>query len=308
MMGISRPALGSEDYPQIIVCPTTAFAYRFGPVAVRFRCLRIGALRTVCGLTHLPTGMTGSGRPTGPRSTASMAPARALAWSRYRLSTADVTPRVSWSIGQRRPGGSGRGKLLMDWTKLSSIATAAVLIAAPATVVTAVPGLCRLRGPRATPRLRAGLSGPSLPSTPASPTCLSRAAHSSGVQGMNFKVMCLRVVGIAAAAAIVFNPAVASADPPGPQDPHQPDMTKNYCPGGRFGFGKLGVCDGEKYSDGSYWHQWMTRYITGPQFYYDCVGGDEPLPGPPPPGGCAGSIARDQPPPPAPDQPPPPAS
>ena len=125
---------------------------------------------------------------------------------------------------------------------------------------------------------------------------------------MNFRFLGLRLVGIASAAAIVFNPAVASADPPGPQDPHQPDMTKNYCPGGRFGFGKLGVCDGDKYSDGSYWHQWMTRYLTGPQFYYDCVGGDEPLPGPPPPGGCAGSISRDQPPPPAPDQPPPPAT
>jgi hypothetical protein len=78
---------------------------------------------------------------------------------------------------------------------------------------------------------------------------------------MNARVMCLRVVAIASAAAIVFNPSVASADPPGP---HQPDMTKGYCPGGRFGFGKLGVCDGDKYSDGSYWHQWMTRYITGP--------------------------------------------
>ena len=125
---------------------------------------------------------------------------------------------------------------------------------------------------------------------------------------MNFRFPGLRLVGIASAAAIVFSPAVASADPPGTQDPHQPDMTKGFCPGGRFGFGKLGVCDGEKYSDGSYWHQWMTRYIAGPQFYYDCVGGDEPLPGPPPPGGCAGDIPRDQPPPPAPGQPPPPAS
>ena len=79
---------------------------------------------------------------------------------------------------------------------------------------------------------------------------------------MNFWSLGLRVVGIASAAAIVLSPAVASADPPGTQDPHQPDMTKGFCPGGRFGFGKLGVCDGEKYSDGSYWHQWMTRYIV----------------------------------------------
>ena len=41
----------------------------------------------------------------------------------------------------------------------------------------------------------------------------------------------------------------------------------------------------------SYTHlQWMKTWMTGPQFYYDCVGGDEPLPGPPPPGGCDGAI------------------
>ena len=122
-------------------------------------------------------------------------------------------------------------------------------------------------------------------------------------------------VGVAvmacAAALVLFSP-VASADAP---DPHQPDMTKGYCPGGRWGWGRLGVCDGEKYPDGSFWHQWMKTWIVGPQFYYDCVGGDEPLPGPPPPGGCAGAIAPDAPPapgaPPPPDQaapaPPPPA-
>lgn len=26
-----------------------------------------------------------------------------------------------------------------------------------------------------------------------------------------------------------------------------------------------------------FWHQWMKTWLTGPQFYYDCVGGDEPL-------------------------------
>jgi hypothetical protein len=55
------------------------------------------------------------------------------------------------------------------------------------------------------------------------------------------------------------------------------------------------VCNGEKYPDGSYWHQWM-RVSNGDDVpldrtvHYDCVGGDEPLPGPPPPGGCAGAI------------------
>jgi hypothetical protein len=53
---------------------------------------------------------------------------------------------------------------------------------------------------------------------------------------------------LGAAAAIVFSAAVASADPP---DPHKPDITKSYCPGGQWGFGSLGVCDGEKYPDGS---------------------------------------------------------
>jgi hypothetical protein len=123
---------------------------------------------------------------------------------------------------------------------------------------------------------------------------------------MNIRYACLRVVGAACAALAIVNPGAVSADPPGSLDPHQPDMTRGYCPGGRFGFGRLGVCDGDKYPDGSYWHQWLTRYVVGPQFYYDCVSGDEPLPGPPPPGGCGGSIARDQPTP-APDQPLPPA-
>ncbi|WRO40075.1 Hypothetical protein MUW33_64 [Mycobacterium canetti] len=109
--------------------------------------------------------------------------------------------------------------------------------------------------------------------------------------------MKLRFPGLSAAilgctVALVFPAAVASADPP---DPHQPDMTKGYCPGGRWGFGDLAVCDGEKYPDGSFWHQWMQTWFTGPQFYFDCVGGNEPLPGPPPPGGCDGAIPPDQP-------------
>jgi len=34
----------------------------------------------------------------------------------------------------------------------------------------------------------------------------------------------------------------------------------------------------------------MKTWMVGPQFYYDCVSGDEPMPGPPPPGGCGGAI------------------
>lgn len=113
------------------------------------------------------------------------------------------------------------------------------------------------------------------------------------------KLKLLRLCGamLGAAAVMVSSAAVATADPP---DPHKPDMTKSYCPGGQWGFGHLGVCDGEKYPDGSYWHQWMKTYIGGPKWYYDCVGdsGNNTFPAPPPPGGCDGAI------PPAPPAPP----
>lgn len=85
---------------------------------------------------------------------------------------------------------------------------------------------------------------------------------------MKLKFARLSTAILGCAAALVFPASVASADPP---DPHQPDMTKGYCPGGRWGFGDLAVCDGEKYPDGSFWHQWMQTWFTGPQFYFDCV-------------------------------------
>ena len=114
---------------------------------------------------------------------------------------------------------------------------------------------------------------------------------------MKLKFSRLGAAILSCAAAFAFSSAVATADPP---DPHQPDMTKGYCPGGRWGWGQLAVCDGEKYPDGSYWHQWMKTWIVGPQFYYDCVSGDEPLPGPPHPVAVAGrfrptSLPRPQP-------------
>jgi hypothetical protein len=103
-------------------------------------------------------------------------------------------------------------------------------------------------------------------------------------------------------AAIVSSAAaVASADPP---DPHQPDLTQNYCPGAQWSFDLQGpyntqVCDGEKYPDGSYWHQWK-HYASDsgvyswypPEWHHDCVGdsGNNAFPAPPPPGGCAGAI------------------
>ena len=90
----------------------------------------------------------------------------------------------------------------------------------------------------------------------------------------------------------------AHADPQNPQDPHQPDLPKNYCPGGQWGFGRTRVCDGDKYPDGSYWHQWMGgNGWSGPTWRYDCVGdsGNNIFPAPPPPGGCDGAIPPDAP-------------
>jgi hypothetical protein len=110
---------------------------------------------------------------------------------------------------------------------------------------------------------------------------------------MMLKRVAVCASSLAATATILSSTGVASADP---QDPHKPDITHSFCPGGQWGYGSLGVCDGDKYPDGSYWHQWMKTYLGGPKFYYDCVGGDEPLPGPPPPGGCEGAIPAAPPP------------
>jgi hypothetical protein len=116
---------------------------------------------------------------------------------------------------------------------------------------------------------------------------------------MKVRLISLGVTALGCAAAIASSAAVASADPP---DPHQPELTRNYCPGGTWGFGRLRVCDGEKYTDGSYWHQWNGNQYNS-SWHYDCVGGDEPLPAPPPAGGCAGAIPPEQP-----EQPAPPSA
>lgn len=90
-------------------------------------------------------------------------------------------------------------------------------------------------------------------------------------------------------AALAFSISLASADPTA--DPHKPDITRNYCPGGRWNiWGLAAGCDGDQYPDGSFWHQSMELLITGPQFSYECVVGVEPNLGPPPPGGCDGAI------------------
>ncbi len=85
--------------------------------------------------------------------------------------------------------------------------------------------------------------------------------------------------------------ATAAAAPPG-SDPFVPNMTAAHCPGGEGGFLAVKWCDGQKYPDGSYWHQLS---MTGgtfatPVFRMDCVVGDGG-PNPPlaPPGSCGGT-------------------
>ena len=116
----------------------------------------------------------------------------------------------------------------------------------------------------------------------------------------------LPLVGAAvgAAALVLALAPTAAADPP---DPHMPDITKNFCPGGHWGAGgaglggAMGVCDGAKYPDGSYWHQWVDNGFIGigVTYHYDCVGdsGNNMFPAPPPPGGCDGAIPEGTPPP-----------
>ena len=49
---------------------------------------------------------------------------------------------------------------------------------------------------------------------------------------MKFKITRVGVAILGCAAVLVSSTTFAGADPP---DPHKPDMTKGYCPGGRWG-------------------------------------------------------------------------
>jgi len=86
-------------------------------------------------------------------------------------------------------------------------------------------------------------------------------------------------------AAIAFAPSAYADPPPSPFDPHVPNVSVRNCPGGNGGF-IFGFCDGERYPDGSYWHQVFTAGNFSP-ISYDCVieGG-----APAPPGGCDGAV------------------
>lgn len=54
-------------------------------------------------------------------------------------------------------------------------------------------------------------------------------------------------------------PAKADTPFPGSGDPHIPNFTIGFCPGGSFltiNYGIVkGFCDGVDYADGSFWHQ-----------------------------------------------------
>ena len=119
-------------------------------------------------------------------------------------------------------------------------------------------------------------------------------------RGPNMKLrLASLVAAVLGCVMAIVSSAVVSADAP---DPHQPDLARNYCPGGQWNAFYTQVCDGQKYPDGSYWHQWVRDpseggrilVTTGPQWHHDCVGdsGNNVLPAPPPPGGCAGAIPR----------------
>ncbi|TDH55522.1 hypothetical protein E2F47_10010 [Mycobacterium eburneum] len=115
---------------------------------------------------------------------------------------------------------------------------------------------------------------------------------------MKVRVARLGPAVLGCAAVMVSCAAVGSADPP---DPHQPDLATNYCPGGQWTWGQLvsvdggsgqrRMCDGEKYPDGSYWHEWTWEHgVFGQEYHHDCVSGSSAFPAPPPPGGCDGAI------------------
>lgn len=132
-------------------------------------------------------------------------------------------------------------------------------------------------------------------------------------------------VVIAGAVAAVTVPAAQASPPPGFDDPHIPNMMMGNCLGGKGGLGSISYCDGERYADGSYWHQLlMMQGWLGPTVTMNCVvDNGSPIPPAAPAGACGGSWdgkvntglpepgpapPPDQapPPPPGPDQAPPP--
>ncbi|HEX7322183.1 MAG TPA: hypothetical protein VF299_04505 [Mycobacterium sp.] len=97
----------------------------------------------------------------------------------------------------------------------------------------------------------------------------------------------LAAIGVFIAASPVGVPAPAQAAPPGMDDPHMPNPEFNYRPGGGSGLPGSYWCDGEPYSDGSFWHVFKQDHTW---HAYCVIDKANPLPPPAPPGGCDGAV------------------
>ena len=110
----------------------------------------------------------------------------------------------------------------------------------------------------------------------------------------------IRVVLVGAVAAAAVGMPGAGADP----DPHIPNPSTGYCPGGSMGSPiYMGFCDGIPYPDGTKWHtrQWGIPLYGNPNGLAGTSGGGpsgaecviddgSPVPPPAPPGGCGGAV------------------
>lgn len=112
---------------------------------------------------------------------------------------------------------------------------------------------------------------------------------------MNTNLLGAAGVSITAAVIALACAAGAAADPnvPPGTDPHVPNTTSGFCPGGGFG-GVVGwgYCDGVPYPDGSYWHQVrIPAPFVGTTINLQCVVNDgSAIPPAAPPGGCGGAV------------------
>jgi hypothetical protein len=95
------------------------------------------------------------------------------------------------------------------------------------------------------------------------------------------------ITGALAVVALAFSGS-AHGDPA-----QKPNIATGDCPGGKGGILAVAWCNGEKFPDGSYWHNVA---MTGgtfatPRFEMNCVIDDAfPSGTPAPPGGCGGAV------------------
>lgn len=97
------------------------------------------------------------------------------------------------------------------------------------------------------------------------------------------------LAGVITSAALVSAPSAIAT----PGDPHMPNIAAGNCPGGRGGLPRFWFCDGVRYSDGSFWHQWgsWAGRLGITRGHLACVvDNGTPLPPPAPPGGCGGAV------------------